>query len=1073
MMPLRIPPIARPVQLKHTVDIQLDHAFHEQQWGIAANLARQRYKATKDDYYKAVEVAARSRGDNATDRTSGRDAVQAMVNDNTVVKDIDALDLYEFAMDGLPIDYAKTIGVLRARLAKSLPKDQNAGLRCFEACMWNSDWENAQEISVSLNKNFPGDRRLLFQNIVTTFLVATADNTHENKKKLFPNLAKAQVDRAFNLRPPTGKEQTPPSRINFGENEIKLWIKIRERFGTAQENLKLLSFPNWGPLVFLERGFMDAFLQSMQLLTFNGQWEEINRIVNIIFDKVIAMKQGNPATTNDPGEQVERPTTSSPPNDTANADLLTASRHIVEEQHVDAAREWSVWMHALNAIKNMPNRQDALDLFRNKVEQVVSVLTSNHRMNPVFQQNYERILLEITFNEPTTTVKSSVGETKGNKKVQNLLELTKKNLKNSYCFTTLKGYLDQLTTAEIADFVSAWETECPDDTPGLDMFDKLLVITLRLRVRFFQATSLRVGEECRFCHVVSHDATGCRVCLESISERALDSFSVGVQDQDVSRKAVGAIEDPLSNLTILGSMCLIKLAGADHENWQSMKESPFCHIDLRLFLQGVAWLDFYLRKAPKNDSLRLLLVKLYLRMGCVTRALQIWSLFDVKNTLLECLGTICLDRLASISPSHFMTGPSQRSFADPFTRHFETAIQKRYPDTVIKTLQNSSYAELPGIIELAQNQSRNCVSVLAVIEARRGIRLKSNRTETSIEDESLIGCLSPEYELKDFTDYNPLPHWAGPASTPIQKLVAYGPLPTNRRSHLSVLAERFLDLVCHVQPKEFKPTKAAQLLQVDWQAAGLSCKILHQDLDTMVYGQGHGHDENDMTDPEAWYFRTVTELAKLAKLVLEQVLPAPPSKAAREEVLAAVRRIATIMTYQLENFLSAPDGIQSKMHTFHTVTALHSMGMLRESTLAVRHTVQYLAASLDRLKATADRSRGATEAAWLAPETKKLVAAAAAADTQMKRRVGALAQGLHASGWVDCLGVWTFGDNDNNGNDDDEVSSSSPSPGSEFKRSIAATLARVILPDAREVWALDVADSWRDVVKGWGAVRFD
>ncbi len=93
-----------------------------------------------------MEIAAKSRGDNATDLTVGRETVQAMVNDNITVKDVDALDLYEFAVDGLSMDYAKTIGVLRARLAKALPKDRNAGLKCLEACMWNSDWENAQEV---------------------------------------------------------------------------------------------------------------------------------------------------------------------------------------------------------------------------------------------------------------------------------------------------------------------------------------------------------------------------------------------------------------------------------------------------------------------------------------------------------------------------------------------------------------------------------------------------------------------------------------------------------------------------------------------------------------------------------------------------------------------------------------------------------------------------------------------------------------------------------------------------------------------------------------------------------------
>lgn len=218
-----------------------------------------------------------------------------------------------------------------------------------------------------------------------------------------------------------------------------------------------------------------------------------------------------------------------------------------------------------------------------------------------------------------------------------------------------------------------------------------------------------------------------------------------MQDEEASRKAADETEDPLSDLAVLGSLCLVKLAEAGGRNWQYMKESPLYYTDIQLFLQAVLWLDFYLRKTPKNNSLRMLLVKLYLKMGCVTRALNIWGAFDVKNTLLECLGTIYLDRLATISPSHFMTGPSRpRSFAEPFLRHFETALQKRYPDIVTKTLQNGSYAEIPNIIKLAQDQSRNCVQVLAVVEFRRGQRLKAGRNEITIQEEPLIGVLSSQ-----------------------------------------------------------------------------------------------------------------------------------------------------------------------------------------------------------------------------------------------------------------------------------------------------------------------------------------
>jgi hypothetical protein len=89
--------------------------------------------------------------------------VQTMVNDNTTIKDVDALELYEFAIHGLQMNYAKTIGVLRARLVKSLPKDQNAGLKCLEACMWYSDWENAQEVYTTAHKTLSISRLTIYR----------------------------------------------------------------------------------------------------------------------------------------------------------------------------------------------------------------------------------------------------------------------------------------------------------------------------------------------------------------------------------------------------------------------------------------------------------------------------------------------------------------------------------------------------------------------------------------------------------------------------------------------------------------------------------------------------------------------------------------------------------------------------------------------------------------------------------------------------------------------------------------------------------------------------------------------
>lgn len=263
-------------------------------------------------------------------------------------------------------------------------------------------------------------------------------------------------------------------------------------------------------------------------------------------------------------------------------------------------------------------------------------------------------------------------------------------------------------------------------------------------------------------------------------------------------------------------------------------------------------------------------------------------------------------------------------------------------------------------------------------------------------------------------------------------------------------------MICYTQPKDFKPTKIAQILQLDWQAASLSCKSLQKDFDALLYGQGH--DANDLTTPETWYFAIIADLTRLAQLVLETLPPTPPTKGAKEGVLAVVRRLLATLGYQVQDFLALPNSPDEHMQTLHSTAALHVVGMLRDSTLAVKNTAQFINAAIDRVKSI-DKARGTAEAGWLAPETKKLVAAATAADAQMKDRVKTLAEGLQASGWVDRLEAWTFGDADPDAD--------------AFHASVAQKLGGFIPLDAREVWAVEVADSWRDVVKGWGAVKFD
>lgn len=109
----------------------------------------------------------------------------------------------------------------------------------------------------------------------------------------------------------------------------------------------MLSMPNWGSLFFLERGFTDAFLQSIHLLTFNNQSDEIIRIINTIFDKAITVGPEEATATGTSDVEPEQPAK------TINPNSRTTSERAVREHYINASREWSIWTSAINATKNL------------------------------------------------------------------------------------------------------------------------------------------------------------------------------------------------------------------------------------------------------------------------------------------------------------------------------------------------------------------------------------------------------------------------------------------------------------------------------------------------------------------------------------------------------------------------------------------------------------------------------------------------------------------------------------------------------------------------------------------------
>lgn len=280
-----------------------------------------------------------------------------------------------------------------------------------------------------------------------------------------------------------------------------------------------------------------------------------------------------------------------------------------------------------------------------------------------------------------------------------------------------------------------------------------------------------------------------------------------------------------------------------------------------------------------------------------------------------------------------------------------------------------------------------------------------------------------------------------------------------------------------MQPKEYKPSKIGQVIQLDLQYAVTTLANIKGDMKTLLgiadaklseeekHRLAHQREKAlaSLTGPEAYYYNIVWRLSDLVVDVLGTRTSSASPNELRDRIRSHVEELTQVLDAQKSNFLAVPESVRSKIHGFHGFGALHAMGMLRESVLAVKYTASYLATVSEKAK-NIDKARSSNEmAAWLAPELKKMTAAAAESEGVIKNRIKLLKSYLDdVDGWRDRLCDWTFGEY-----------ATAYEPDQEFKKEMSSKLKAVVPKANAEVWADHVGESWRQLMKGWAAVKFD
>lgn len=244
---------------------------------------------------------------------------------------------------------------------------------------------------------------------------------------------------------------------------------------------------------------------------------------------------------------------------------------------------------------------------------------------------------------------------------------------------------------------------------------------------------------CRFCSATA--AKTCNSCLESIASLALTTY----QELDKTPENLkGLDKDPRVDLALVAATALLKLSGLQQKPSPS-RLSPLSNVDVSRLLQAVVILGTQISKTPNEIPLRLLLVQLYLLLGCASLAYETWLPMDVKRTIQDALSPLFFDRISSISPGLFHQG--RTTLTEPLTSYYSGCLRDKSPVKIWDAFAAGSYTSILDMAEYSDRLQRSCTLVMTVVEERRAARALGWRIEGGIELSPLLGKLVFMHDL--------------------------------------------------------------------------------------------------------------------------------------------------------------------------------------------------------------------------------------------------------------------------------------------------------------------------------------
>ncbi|QUC20999.1 uncharacterized protein UV8b_05240 [Ustilaginoidea virens] len=976
-------------RLRNGVDLQLQSAFQDGNWAVVVRLAQQRARTLNDQYFEIVRVCAESQLDDPNAKFSAVAAVNKFVEDGTVVKGVDAIDLLEWAsVDLMPEDaFSRTLGPLRVRAVKASPKDKIAATRCLQSCLLHWDLVSAQQIAAIVDRSFSQDRDFLFWSIIITHMLAESSQCPPEKKKLYGMLALKQVERAAQLTEQahvSNPEGGAPARGVKTEEEILLLYKVVETHGSPEDLEKLVASPVFSPAVQLRLGRRELFLRVSQRYRKQHSWEQL---CNLCHDCL--------SDNNDADEPSLR------------------------------ACDWSVWKQYIEAAAQLKSCNPDIV---SKLQRLLLKLAAAKSLKPIYKRNIHLARVAAAFLLVTNDEDDVIDGRPASLRLQELLHYVDYHKLSAACFEDVKEFLELLDAEGLKHVAYVYTANLAEEAESPLGSARIKVLSLKLQLFLTTCSTARTpvagkdaASRCLTCGA-KFEAESCIACLATTSSAALKTYvSAGKEFADN-----GAIQNEiLPELAMIVALCSAKSAFPGRPGYAAATPAKSQHL-----LRALLMLEHQVFLTPKHGQTCLLLVQLHLLVGSAHRCREIWHELSVKRAIVDSLAPIFYDRLSTISPVILDSSDNWGwELVETLRSHYASNLRLKMPRRLIDAFEAGSYASIIDMSEFIQNLRSGCTRVMSLVEEARADRLLGEPSGEFLNDARYYE-ISDDLVLRNVVDYGSFPMWDCSQSQPLHERLRLGPGLTNTRSHLSLLAEAFQDILSYRPPTVYKATAA--VMGIDYTFVTEMMGRISNSMAKFLRDA-----PRQCTASEILYYEAVHLLATLIPLSLG-INRSSPTPSVLGQVVEAVK---ASMTSQLGDLPVLDGTIQqsvSGLRSFHNVTMLRDTAMA--SSLAATWILSFNERERER-----DRSGSSNLPKEVITQIKSLQGAAEAALQQGKAFIARLKSVVDAGSQFGLdLRAWVFE------GDGQELSG--------------------LIEDGT---VKELVESWRQNIAGWGQVKWE